>query len=74
MAPRASDDGFTWRAFVIDVRAGWAQGSLIEVEPNVLAYIYGAWGPGGGGLPYQMHSQMMRVAESGLEPVSYETQ
>ena len=48
-------------------------GSLHEVAPNILMYVYGAWGPGGGGTPYQLHSQLLLVTPTGLEPESYQT-
>ena len=89
----SADGGFTWRAYSVDLSAGWCQGSLVEVEPNVLLWCeiaetlpsrakpltllhvaccrtYGGWGPGAGA-GKELHSQLMRVTASGLEPLRY---
>ena len=44
---------------------------MVEVEPNLLLYVYGGFGTGGGIQPFQGHSQLLRVTADGLEPVPY---
>jgi hyaluronoglucosaminidase len=74
----SADNGFTWRAFGVDLSAAACQGSLIEIEPNLLLYVYGGWGVDGIGpsnkAQFQSHSQLMRVTATGLEPVPFATQ
>ena len=69
----SGDGGFTWRAYTVDLSAGWCQGSLVEIQPNVLLWAYGGWGPGAGA-GKELHAQMMRVSATGLEPLRYNNQ
>jgi len=57
------DDGMTWRCTETD-SATWAQGGMIEVEPDVVLHIYG--GPDN---PRQLRGQLLRVTPEGLEAV-----
>lgn len=89
----SADGGYSWRAFAVDLSAGWCQGSLLEIEPNVLLWTYGVgsdrfrtsfgcgftfalavclqgWGPGAGA-GKELHSQLMKVTATGLEPIRY---
>ena len=74
----SADNGFTWRAFAVDLSAAECQGSLVEIEPNLLLYVYGGWGADGIGpsnhARFQSHAQLMRVTATGLEPVAFEPQ
>ena len=57
------DDGLTWDAGTMIDTGLWAMGSMIEVEPDLVLYIY--WecyeGP--------MRAQYLHVTEGGLEPL-----
>ena len=45
----------------IDVSGIWAQGTIYELEPDVVLYVYGGRGPGAGGKPWNLRTQKMRV-------------
>ena len=68
----SNDNGYSWRAYTVDLSAGWCQGSVVEVEKDLMLWVYGAWGLNGGTKPYQLHSQLMRVVGDELVPVPYE--
>ena len=74
----SADNGFTWRAFAVDLSAAACQGSLTEIEENLLLYVYGGWGPTTIGpsnkARFQSHAQLIRVTDTGLEPVPFATQ
>ena len=57
------DNGMTWRCTETD-SATWAQGGMIEVEPDVVLHIYG--GPND---PLDLRAQLLRVTPEGLEAV-----
>ncbi len=56
------DDGMTWDANYIDTSI-WAMGSLVEVKPNVVLFMYmdSWWG--------LLRGQYMRITPKGLEPI-----
>ena len=56
------DDGMTWKCYRID-SAIWANGSMYEVAPDVVLFIYG--GPDN---PREMRGMFLRVTPDGLEP------
>lgn len=56
------DDGMTWKCYRID-SAIWANGSMYEVAPDVVLFIYG--GPDN---PREMRGMFLRVTPEGLEP------
>ena len=45
---------------------------VVEVEKDLMLWVYGAWGQGGGAEPFQLHSQLMRVAGDALVPVPHD--
>ena len=57
------DEGLTWDQGTIIDTGLWAMGSMVEVEPNVVLYVY--WDS----FSTSMRSQRFRVGASGLEPV-----
>ena len=57
------DDGMTWKCYRIDT-CGWANGAMIEVEPDVVLFLYGG--------KNEMRGQFLRVTPDGLEPASRE--
>ena len=64
MAVQVSHDGgMTWKCYEVDV-AGWANGAMFEVRPNVVFFLYGAKEH-----PRQMRGQFIRITEDGIEPV-----
>ncbi len=56
------DDGMTWRCCQIDT-ALWANGSMYEIEPDVVLFVYGGLNE-----PHQLRYQVLRVTAFGLEP------
>lgn len=60
------DNGMSWQFYQID-RAAWANGAMVEVEPDVVLYVYG-------GLmdPNKMRYQLIRVTPDRLEPIRAE--
>ena len=64
------DGGRSWRLFIVDVSSAQAQGSLVEVEPDVVLWIYGSRASSAGTSPWELRSQRLRVAHSppGLRP------
>ena len=42
----STDHGYSWRAYTVDLNAGWCQGSVVEVEKDLMLWVYGAWGQG----------------------------
>ena len=54
------DNGYTWQFYQIDT-AAWANGAMIEVEPDVVLFIYGG--------REELRCQTLRVTDKGLEPV-----
>ena len=57
------DGGMTWQGAGID-SAGWANGAMFEVEPNVVLYIYG-----GKINPETMRGQLIRITAADIEPI-----
>ncbi len=57
------DDGRTWDQGTLIDGATWAMGSMIEVEPDVVLYVY--WDA----FESLMRAQLIRVTPSGLEPI-----
>ena len=57
------DHGMTWTGYNID-NAAWANGAMLEVEPNVVLFIYG-----GKMSPTSLHAQFIRVTDADIEPV-----
>ena len=55
------DSGMTWRGWTIDVSGIWAQGTMVELEPDVVLYTYGGRGPGGGAKPWSARYQKLKV-------------
>ena len=53
--------GMTWRGWTIDVSGIWAQGTMVELEPDVVLYTYGGRGPGGGAKPWSARYQKLKV-------------
>jgi hypothetical protein len=47
--------------WTIDVSATWAQGTTIELEPDLVLFTYGERGPGRGAKPYNVRYQKLRV-------------
>lgn len=56
------DSGMSWKCFQIDT-AAWSNGAMIEVEPNVVLWVYG-----GRDKPRQLRVQRIRVTSDGIEP------
>jgi hypothetical protein len=54
------DNGYTWQFYQIDT-AAWANGAMIEVEPDVVLFIYGG--------REELRCQTLRVTPDGLQPV-----
>ena len=54
------DNGCTWQFHQIDA-AAWANGAMIEVEPDVVPLVYGG--------REELRCQNLRVPPDGLEPV-----
>lgn len=54
------DNGYTWQCHQTDT-AAWANGSMLEVEPDVVLYVYGG--------RQELRYQRLRVTPDGLEPV-----
>ena len=57
------DSGMTWQCYQVDT-AGWANGAMIEVEPDVVLFAYG-----GKNEPRTLRGQLMRITEDALEPL-----
>ena len=57
------DDGLTWDAGTMIDTGLWAMGSMVEVEPDLVLYVY--WDSCEG----PMRAQYLRVTPAGLEPV-----
>jgi hypothetical protein len=57
------DGGMTWNFYQVDT-ATWANGAMFEIEPDVVLFTYG-----GLGSPERLRYQIMRLTETGLEPV-----
>ena len=58
------DDGMTWQCYQVDTGI-WANGAMIEVEPDVVLFVYG-----GKNQPQQLRRQLLRVTEDNLEPIA----
>ena len=58
------DNGMTWQCYQIDT-ACWANGAMIEVEPDVVLYVYGALNK-----PMSLRRQLMQVTPDSLKPLS----
>ena len=56
------DDGMSWQCHVIDT-CTWANGAMIEIEPDVVLFVYGGWNN-----VTQLRYQTLRVAPRRLEP------
>ena len=56
----SQDDGYNWQCYQIDACA-WANGAMMEVEPDVVLFTYGGRA--------EFRSQLLRVTRAGLEPV-----
>jgi len=57
------DGGMTWNFYQVDT-ATWANGAMFEIEPDVVLFTYG-----GRGSPERLRYQIMRLTQTGLEPV-----
>jgi len=57
------DHGMSWQRYQIDT-GSWGNGSMIEVEPDVVLFIYG-----GKNHPQGLRQQLLRVTEDNLEPI-----
>jgi len=57
------DGGITWNFYQVDT-AGWANGAMFEIEPDVVLFVYG-----GVGSPERLRYQIMRLTQTGMEPV-----
>ncbi len=57
------DHGMSWKCYQVDTVI-WANGSMIEVEPDVVLFIYG-----GKNHPLGLRRQFLRVTEDNLEPI-----
>ena len=57
------DGGMSWQGACIDA-AGWANGAMYEVEPDVVLFIYG-----GKENPRTMRAQLIRITPDDIEPV-----
>jgi len=57
------DSGMTWQFHQVDATS-WANGAMYEIEPDVVLFVYGGWNQ-----PMQLRYQIIRVTESGLEPL-----
>ena len=55
------DSGMTWQGWTIDVSGIWAQGTMVELEPDVVLFTYGGRGPGAGAKPYSARYQKLKV-------------
>ena len=53
--------GMTWKGWTIDVSGIWAQGAMVELEPDVVLFTYGGRGPGAGAKPWSARYQKLRV-------------
>ena len=51
------DDGMTWHGYQIDMDS-WAKGTMLEVEPAVVLFVYGGWNS-----PSQLRYQCLRVTK-----------
>ncbi|MSO21660.1 MAG: DUF1080 domain-containing protein [Acidobacteria bacterium] len=60
------DGGMSWKCFQVDT-AAWSNGAMLEVEPNVVLWIYG-----GRNKPRQLRAQRIRVTDDGIEPADKE--
>jgi hypothetical protein len=58
------DAGRSWHLFTVDLSSGEAQGSLVEVEPDVVLWIYGSRSSSTGAGPWELRSQRIRVLHS----------
>ncbi len=54
------DNGRSWQFYQLDT-VGWANGAMIEVEPDVVLYVYGGRS--------ELRHQLLRITPAGLEPV-----
>jgi hypothetical protein len=57
------DDGMTWQGYMID-NAIWANGAMLEIEPDAVLYVYGA-----SDNPRELRAQIIRIHEASIEPV-----
>jgi hypothetical protein len=57
------DGGMTWNFYQVDT-ATWANGAMLEIEPDVVLFTYGGWSS-----PERLRYQIMRLTQTGLEPV-----
>ncbi len=58
------DSGMTWQAYRVDTAGLWAMGTMYEVEPDLVLYVYMDTYEG------YMRGQYIRVTDSGVEPAS----
>ena len=58
----------TWKCYMIDNSAVWANGAMCEVAPDVVLFIYG--GPDN---PRELRAQFLRVSPEGIYPVTPES-
>ena len=65
------DDGLNWRAYRVGTDT-WAMGAMLEVEPDLLLYVYMSTAQGSGktGTIGYLRAQYLRVTTTGLVPVS----
>jgi len=60
------DNEMTWHGYQIDT-GSWANGTMFEVEPAVVLFVYGGWNS-----PSQLRYQFLRVTKAGLAPIREE--
>ena len=58
------DHGMTWQCYQVDTGI-WANGAMIEVEPDVALWAYG-----GNNQPEELRGQLFRVTADNLEPIA----
>ena len=57
------DSGMTWQAYRVDTAGLWAMGTMYEVEPDLVLYVYMDTYEG------YMRGQYIRITPSSIEPV-----
>ena len=58
------DSGMTWKPYRVDTAGLWAMGTMYEVEPNLVFYVYmDLYGS-------SMRAQFLRINADSIEPVT----
>ena len=58
----------TWKCYMIDNNAIWANEAMYEVAPDLVLFIYA-----GANSPKDMRVQLLRVTPEGIYPVTPDT-